>query len=161
VRPKGKRQWRAEKALKKGKAQSANKGISAKAKRQGMLIEKEHSDGLACTGMDVTAGTTLDALQEYVADMERERGFADDGPVEKCLVLAEEVGEVCKSVRGFSGMKLDVTQDRYQDVSQELADVLIVLCALANRVGVSLTEAVAMKEALNRSRRWEDGVEAM
>jgi NTP pyrophosphatase (non-canonical NTP hydrolase) len=35
-----------------------------------------------------------------------------------------------------------------------LADVLIYVCAIANRLGVNLEEALRRKEALNETRAW-------
>jgi len=38
--------------------------------------------------------------------------------------------------------------------SAALADVLIYLCAIANRLDVSLDEALRKKEAINETRVW-------
>jgi NTP pyrophosphatase (non-canonical NTP hydrolase) len=40
-------------------------------------------------------------------------------------------------------------------VDEELADVLIYLCAIANRLGISIDEALRKKEALNETRTWK------
>ena len=39
-------------------------------------------------------------------------------------------------------------------VDEELADVLIYLCAIANRLDISLDEALRKKEAINETRSW-------
>jgi NTP pyrophosphatase (non-canonical NTP hydrolase) len=40
-------------------------------------------------------------------------------------------------------------------VVEELADVLIYLCAIANRLGISLDEALHKKEEINETRTWK------
>jgi NTP pyrophosphatase (non-canonical NTP hydrolase) len=40
-------------------------------------------------------------------------------------------------------------------VDEELADVLIFLCAIANRLGISIDDALRKKEALNETRNLE------
>ena len=37
---------------------------------------------------------------------------------------------------------------------EELADVLIYVCAIANRFGISLDEALRKKEAIDETRTW-------
>lgn len=39
-------------------------------------------------------------------------------------------------------------------VDEELADVLIYLCAIANRLGINIDEALRKKEELNETRIW-------
>lgn len=92
-------------------------------------------------------------FQAYVVELERERGFADQVAIEKCLLLGEEVGELFKAVR--KAERLSVEHDaQISDVSEELADVLILLCAIANRYGVDLEQAFRAKEERNKTRRW-------
>lgn len=90
-------------------------------------------------------------LQRYVARMEEERGFADQGLIEVCLLLGEEVGELFKAVRTAQGLKVDVPGG---EVGAELADILIFLCAIANRFDVDLETAFRAKEAKNHTREW-------
>lgn len=94
---------------------------------------------------------SLGDLQRYVDQMEAERGFTDQGVIEKCLLLGEEVGELFKAVRTAEGMKIDVPGG---DIGHELADVMIYLCAIANRCGVDLEDAFRSKEAKNETRTW-------
>ena len=90
-------------------------------------------------------------LQRYVAELEDERGFADQHLIQKCLLLGEEVGELFKAVRTSEGMKIDVPGG---DVGDELADILIYVCAIANRVDIDLEAAFRAKEAKNEQRTW-------
>jgi NTP pyrophosphatase (non-canonical NTP hydrolase) len=91
-------------------------------------------------------------LQRYVAELEQERGFADQGIIEKCLLLGEEVGELFKAIRTHQGLKVDVPGG---EAAEELADILIYLCAIANRLDIDLEAAFRAKEAKNHDRRWQ------
>lgn len=98
--------------------------------------------------------TTLDDLQRYVAEMEEERGFSNRDVVQQCLLLGEEVGELFKAVRKHHKMRIGTTSVT-GTVDEELADVLIYLCAIANRLGISIDDALRKKEALNETRTWK------
>lgn len=100
---------------------------------------------------DLPADATLADLQRYVAEMELERGFADQSTIEKCLLLGEEVGELFKAVRTDVGLAVD---DPGEEIAGELADVVIYLCSIANRCDVDLDAAFRAKEAINATRRW-------
>ena len=94
---------------------------------------------------------TLQLFQAYVAELEAERGFAEQSIIDKCLLLGEEVGELFKAVRTREGLKTDMPGS---DVSGELADILIYLCAIANRCDIDLESAFREKELLNETRTW-------
>ncbi len=100
---------------------------------------------------DLPACPTLAQFQRYVAELEAERGFLDQDVLDKCLLLGEEVGELFKAVRTARGLKVDVPGG---EIADELADVLIYLCAIANREGIDLEAAFRAKETLNKTRRW-------
>ncbi|WNI19595.1 MazG nucleotide pyrophosphohydrolase domain-containing protein [Actinacidiphila sp. ITFR-21] len=85
--------------------------------------------------------------------MEIERGFSERPVIEQCLQLGEEVGEVFKAVRKSEKMRLD-PNSAVGDVGEELADVLIYLCAIANRLGIDLADALRTKETVNETRTW-------
>lgn len=85
--------------------------------------------------------------------MEEERGFIDRGVVQQFLLLGEEVGELFKAVRKHEKMRTGTTSIT-GTVDEELADVLIYVCAIANRLGVDLEEALRRKEELNETRVW-------
>ena len=92
-------------------------------------------------------------FQAYVAKLETERGFADQSVRDKCLLLGEEIGELFKSVRKTEGLKIDVSS-QFGTVSEELADIFIYVCAIANRYGIDLEVAFREKEAINHQRSW-------
>jgi NTP pyrophosphatase (non-canonical NTP hydrolase) len=97
---------------------------------------------------------TLDQFQEYVKKLEEERGFSDQTILDKCLLLGEEVGELFKAVRKTEGLVVDANSD-FTDVGDELADILIYLCAIANRKNLNLEEVFRAKEVKNKKRKWE------
>lgn len=96
---------------------------------------------------------TLTDFQAYVAKLEIERGFDDQSVRDKCLLLGEEIGELFKAVRKTEGLKVDVSS-QFGTVSEELADVFIYLCAIANRYDIDLETAFREKEKINHQRSW-------
>lgn len=96
---------------------------------------------------------TLQDLQVYVSQLETERGFDTQSLRDKCLLLGEEVGELFKAVRKTEGLTVDPNSE-IGDVAHELADILIFLCAIANRCDIDLEAAFRAKEVLNHHRTW-------
>ncbi len=101
----------------------------------------------------LNSSASLADYQAYVVELERERGFSHQTPVEKCLLLGEEIGELFKAVRKAEGVAIDPTA-RVGELADELADVLIFVCSIANRYGVDLEQAFRGKEAKNATRTW-------
>ena len=97
--------------------------------------------------------STLQAIQQYVKELELERGFDHQTVIEKCLFLGEEVGELFKAVRKTEKIKIDHNSQKHE-VSNELADILIYLCAIANRYNIDLETAFREKEEINKRRNW-------
>ncbi len=97
---------------------------------------------------------TLQDLQTYVCTLEQERGFADQTVLDKCLLLGEEVGELFRAVRRLQGLKRDLNSQE-PEAAEELADLLIYLCAIANRLDIDLEQAFRDKEARNKLRTWQ------
>lgn len=96
----------------------------------------------------------LPALQRYVAEMIIERGFDGKPVTEKCLLLAEEIGELCKAIRKQENLQIDAGS-KAGTISEEIADILIVLTAIANHYGIDLEQAFRDKEAINHGRTWK------
>ena len=96
---------------------------------------------------------TLADFQRYVAELETERGFEDQSVRDKCLLLGEEIGELFKAVRKAEGLKIDISS-QFGTVPEELADIFIYLCAIANRYDIDLESAFRDKEAINHHRAW-------
>lgn len=57
-------------------------------------------------------------------------------------ILTEEVGEVARLMSRLYGDQSFKTSDKDKELGDELADVLWVLCCIANQTGVDLTEAL-------------------
>ncbi|GJM61410.1 MazG nucleotide pyrophosphohydrolase domain-containing protein [Persicobacter diffluens] len=97
---------------------------------------------------------TLKDFQQYITEMEIERGFDQQSARDKCLLMGEEVGELFKAVRKAEGLAID-QHSKFENLSGELADIFIYLCAIANRYEVNLEEAFRQKEIINEKRVWK------
>ena len=86
--------------------------------------------------------------------MERERGFTNSTVQEQCLFLGEEVGELFKAIRKQQKLKID-QKSVVGSVDEELADILIYLCSIANRLDIDLETAFREKEQVNEQRDWK------
>ena len=107
--------------------------------------------------LELKANPTLRDIQLYVSHLEKERGFANQDVLAKCLLLGEEVGELFKSIRKKSRMSID-PHSNTSTPDQEMADIIIMLCSIANRLDVDLEQAFRAKEEINKQRRWAEGV---
>jgi len=92
-------------------------------------------------------------FQKYVTELEAERGFSEQTVKDKCLLMGEEVGELFKAIRKVEGLAVD-NQSEIGEVNDELADVFIYLCAIANRYNIDLEQAFLAKEEKNKQRTW-------
>lgn len=99
---------------------------------------------------ELRKGASLAEIQSYVAQMEIERGLADQNVVHKCLILAEEVVELFRNVRKQVESPISLPDASFP-VAAELADVMIHLCAIANRYQIDLEAAFRDKERQNAS----------
>ena len=96
----------------------------------------------------------LKDFQEYVKKLELERGFEKQDVVQKCLLLGEELGELFKAVRKMESISIDRKNSKITTVEEELADILIYICAIANRYDINLENAFRNKEEINKKRVW-------
>lgn len=97
---------------------------------------------------------TLTEFQQYVSELETERGFAHQTIIDKCLLLGEEVGELFKAVRKTEGLAVDENSS-FTEIGDELTDIFIYICAIANRKGIDLENAFREKEEKNKKRIWK------
>ncbi|MEJ1969777.1 MAG: MazG nucleotide pyrophosphohydrolase domain-containing protein [Rhizomicrobium sp.] len=102
---------------------------------------------------DLPERPTLADFQAFVVALETERGFNRQTPVEKCLLMGEEVGELFKAVRKAEGIAIEPGA-KVGGIGEELSDILVYLCSIANRYGVDLETAFREKEARNKTRTW-------
>lgn len=93
-------------------------------------------------------------FQEYVVQLEQERGFLDQSVQDKCLLMGEEIGELFKAIRKYhTSLGVD-SNSKVDDAGSELADILIYLLSIANRLDVDLEQAFRAKEEINKKRKW-------
>ncbi len=97
---------------------------------------------------------TLKDIQNYVTELEQERGFTDHTILQTSLQLGEEVGELFKAIRKTEKMKVDALSDT-KHIDEELADIVIFLCSIANRYNIDLEQAFREKEEHNKTRTWK------
>jgi len=97
---------------------------------------------------------TLKDFQKYVADMEEERGFTETTVLQNSLQLGEEIGELFKAIRKTEKMKID-SNSKFTVVDEELADIIMFLCSIANRYNIDLETAFRNKEERNMIREWK------
>lgn len=108
------------------------------------------------SNLHLPANPTLKDIQKYIEEMELERGFDKESILHTALLLNEEIGELMKCVRKThaDGMRIDVNKQYDFDAAGEIADILIVLTAIANRLGVDMEKAFRDKEEKNKKRVW-------
>jgi NTP pyrophosphatase (non-canonical NTP hydrolase) len=97
---------------------------------------------------------TLKDFQEYVKDLEQERGFEKQNVIQKSLLLGEEIGELFKAIRKMESISIDKKNSKITTVEEELADILIYVCAIANRYNIDLEKSFREKEEVNKKRVW-------
>ncbi|OHB78178.1 MAG: hypothetical protein A2Z25_13685 [Planctomycetes bacterium RBG_16_55_9] len=104
----------------------------------------------------LTPQLSLVALQAYVRKIVDKRGFSEETPRDKVLLMLEEFGELAKALRKYIGLKIDKNRgQQYADLKFELADILIYLLDLSNTCGIDLFQAFREKEVQNAQRRWD------
>lgn len=96
---------------------------------------------------------TLKDFQNYVIELEKERGFTKQTVLQRSLLLGEEIGELFKAIRKSEKMSVD-QKSTIGSVDEELADILIFICSIANRFGINLEKAFRDKEKINKKRNW-------
>ena len=96
---------------------------------------------------------TLQDFQSYVSELEQERGFTDNSVLQNSLMLGEEIGELFKAIRKAEKMRTD-DSSKIHNVEEEMADVLIYICSIANRYKIDLEKAFRDKEEVNKQRVW-------
>ena len=106
---------------------------------------------------DLKKDTSLVELQNYINNVLEIRGF-NNQPIElKLMLLMEEVGELAKSIRKDStSLPIDRCKiNNYSPIEEEIADVLIVLFSIANKLQIDLYDAFLKKERENIKRKWK------
>jgi NTP pyrophosphatase (non-canonical NTP hydrolase) len=81
-------------------------------------------------------------LQEQVDTWIQKYGVRYFNELTNMAMLTEEVGEVARIVARRYGEQSEKESDKKKDLADEMADVLWVLCCLANQCGVDLETAM-------------------
>jgi len=98
---------------------------------------------------------TLADFQKYAEEMEIERGFTKETILEKCLLFGEEVGELFKAVRkNNTNIKFDHKNSSVDSIKNEMADIMMYLLVIANKLDIDLEDAFRKKEEINKKRKW-------
>lgn len=100
------------------------------------------------------AQPNLQDLQAYVAAVIVHRGFEQDIR-DELLMLCEEVGELAKAIRQTNGTMKRAADSRSFESADELADVLWMTLAVANRLGIDAEQALREKDEKNKQRVWQ------
>lgn len=100
---------------------------------------------------------TLPEIQNYINKVLTLRGFSNQTAQDKLLLLIEEVGELAKSIRKSSaGASVDCERlKNYDSVESKIADVLIVLVSIANKLNIDIFQCLKEKEKTNITRIWK------
>ena len=70
------------------------------------------------------------------------------------FIIGEEVGELFKAIRKSEGLSIDANS-KFTEIGDELTDIFIYLCAIANRNNIDLQTAFRAKEEKNKLRTWK------
>ena len=84
---------------------------------------------------------TIEEAQLKVDEWIKTYGVRYFSELTNTAVLMEEVGELARIMARVYGDQSFKNSDREYNLSDEMADILWVLCCLANQTGVNLTEA--------------------
>jgi NTP pyrophosphatase (non-canonical NTP hydrolase) len=102
---------------------------------------------------NLKSNPTLCDYQQYVSEMIKERGFTENTVLQNSLMLGEEVGGLFKAIRKAEKMRTD-DNSNIHNAEEEMVDVLIYLCTLANHYNIDLEKALRDKEEMNKNRVW-------
>ncbi len=103
--------------------------------------------------LNLKPSPTLRDFQQYVKDMEQARGLQNDIH-HYSLMMGEEVGELFKAIRKREKHQID-KNSQVGSIEEELADIFIFICAIANLYNIDLEKALREKEKVNAARVWE------
>ncbi|MAZ56494.1 pyrophosphohydrolase [bacterium] len=99
----------------------------------------------------------LKDFQKYILEIEKERGLSSD-IFHYALMMGEETGELFKAIRKSENQQVD-PNSKVGTVREELVDVFIFLCGIANKYDIDLEQAFRDKEEINKKRSWKQAKE--
>lgn len=101
------------------------------------------------------ADLTLRECQQIIDNWVQTIGVRYFSELTNLAQLMEEVGEVARIVSRTYGDQSTKASEEDANLADELADVLFVLCCLANQTGVDLTQAF-QRNLVKKTRRDKD-----
>lgn len=104
---------------------------------------------------DLKQNPTLKDFQEYIEEMEKERGFDKETGEDKFLLFVEEIGELARAIRKQKGLSMAADTKEANNLSEELADLFVYILSLANKYNIDLEDAFLRKEEKNKKRIWK------
>ncbi len=84
---------------------------------------------------------SIHEAQELVDHWIKTHGVRYFSELSNMTILTEEVGELARIMVRRYGDQSEKESDKNKDLGDEMADILWVLCCLANQTGVDLTQA--------------------
>jgi NTP pyrophosphatase (non-canonical NTP hydrolase) len=100
---------------------------------------------------------TLKHFQEYIRYKIEKRGFDDETVHERMLLLVEEVGELAKACRKITGMNIDTHRRITFEVGQEVVDVINLIFAVGEVLGLDIEKEFLRKEKVIDKRFYKRG----
>ena len=91
---------------------------------------------------DETEELTVSDYQDLVDEWIKTTGVRYFSELTNLGILMEEVGEVARGMTRTYGDQSFKSEEDSFDLADELADILFVVCCLANQTGVDLTRAI-------------------
>ena len=99
----------------------------------------------------------LNKMQRYMRKKVIERGFDEESENDLFILLLEEIGELARIIRLYSGLKTkETTIQNHEslDVEEEIADIFIYILIFANKFGINLFRSFISKEQKNEEEKW-------
>ena len=105
--------------------------------------------------LNLSDNATLKDIQEEINRLRRERNFSMDR-LHIMMLLLEETAELCCQIRRTYVDHIPaLPSDNKSSIQHEMADVFILLNALAKTENIDLETAWRSKEAINDARDWK------
>ena len=94
-------------------------------------------------------------LVKIIEDFRKSRGWMEnDNPKNVAMGISVEAGELMEHFV-WSDISDSWEISKKQEVSDEIADVFIVLTCICNKLNINLFDAVYKKETANVTRNWD------
>lgn len=106
---------------------------------------------------NLSSNMNFKSFQHYIHEIMIHRGFNNQTPQEKMMLLIEEIGELAKALRkNNTNLAIDYKRiDNYDSAENEIADTLIVLFSLCDLLGIDIEKCILSKESINVTRTWK------